>query len=49
MSECDACICQDCPKRTEAIPTGVCGMCDVCEKDKAKKPIDTYCAWKKEG
>lgn len=45
---CDECTCRDCPKRSEMIG-GHCGRCDICEKDKAKKPIDTYCAWKKEG
>ena len=49
MIECDECICRDCPKRTEAFPTGVCGRCDMCEKQRKRVKNDSsFCAWKGE-
>ena len=49
MIECDECICHDCPKRTEAFPTGVCGRCDMCEKQRKRVKNDSsFCVWKGE-
>jgi len=49
MIECDECICRDCPKRTEAFETGVCGRCDMCEKQRKRVKNDSsFCVWKGE-
>ncbi len=48
-SKCEGCTCADCEKRSEALPKGICGRCDICERNRKRERLETFCAWKKEG